>query len=204
MRPLTQEIPKPLLQVQGKTLLEHQINFLKNHVDSVAVTVGYMAEKVSQCALKIGADYIFQNNSGGNANWLNARIMRGFNSPVVIITCDNLMEVNLGDIEAESKTSPERSYLVSRIPESGIKGDRIVQTNGKVESISQDESISLLGTGLQVINPGTLNPKKEFASFHDVWNDLIINQSLYVSGSQPSKWVAIDTPSDLEKAREDW
>jgi NDP-sugar pyrophosphorylase family protein len=100
--------------------------------------------------------------------------------------------------------SPERSYLVTRIPEPGIKGDRIVQTNGKVDAISQDENVSLLGTGLQVINPGALDPTKKFESFHDVWNDLIIKQSLYVSKSQPLKWRAIDTPSDLEKAREVW
>ena len=204
MRPLTHEIPKPLLKVQGKSLLEHQISFLKNYVESVAVTVGYMSEKVSQCALQGGADYIFQNNNGGNANWLNGSFMRELNSQVVVITCDNLMEVDLSDIEAESKTSPELSYLVTRIPESGIKGDRIVQTNGKVDSISQDERISLLGTGLQVINPGTLNPRQEFGSFHDVWNDLISKQSLFVSKYHPSKWTAIDTPLDLENARKGW
>ena len=204
MRPLTEDSPKPLLKVQGESLLGHQMNFLKSHVSSIAVTVGYMSEKVSSFALQNGADYIINNIGGGNASWLNRSMFRQFDSQILIITCDNFIMVDLDDIEVESKMSPKRSYLVSRISEPGIKGDRVVQTNGKVAAISQDESISLLGTGLQVINPGTLDPTKEFESFHDIWNDLIVNQSLYVSRSQPLKWIAIDTPSDLEKANEVW
>ena len=204
MRPLTEDTPKPLLRVQGESLLEHQINFLKNHVSSIAVTVGYMSEKVSSFALQNGADYVINNIGGGNASWLNRSMFRQFKSQILIITCDNFIIVDLDDIEVESKMSPERSYLVTRIPEPGIKGDRIVQTNGKVDAISQDENVSLLGTGLQVINPESLDPTKEFESFHDIWNDLIVKQSLYVSKSQPSKWIAIDTPSDLEKASEVW
>lgn len=204
MLPLTKETPKPMLEVQGITLLEHQISFLKHYVDSVAVTVGYMSEKVSQCAIQNGADYIFKNESGGNANWLNRPLFRGLSSPIVIITCDNLMEIDLNVIETESKTTPNLSYLVSRHDNSVIKGDRIVQTAGRVTSISQDKNISSLATGLQVLNTGSLSPAQNFDSFHDVWGDLIGNQLLFVSKSQPSKWTAIDTPLDLENVRESW
>ncbi len=193
-----------MLKVHGRTLLEHQISFLKDQVNSVAVTVGHMSEKVSQCALQNGADYILMNNGGGNANWLNSSIFRGFHSHVVVITCDNLMEVDLNEVESESKATPELSYLVTRVCESGIKGDRIIHNNYRVESISGFGSSPLLATGLQVINPGTFSPNAKFNSFHDVWNDLIGSQSLYVSRSQPARWTAIDTPLDLENASKSW
>ena len=204
MRPLTQETPKPLLEVQGRTLLEHQISFLKNQVESIAVTVGYMSEKVAESALRYGSDYIFKNNGGGNADWLNSPILRGFQSQILIITCDNLMEVDLAGIESEIIATPQRSFLVSRESDMGVKGDRIIQSNGRIESISQEENVALLATGLQVINPGTLSQNVIFESFHDVWSDLIGNNSLFVSQKRPNRWAAIDTPLDLENARVNW
>jgi MurNAc alpha-1-phosphate uridylyltransferase len=200
MRPLTYEVPKPLLEVHGRTLLEHQIDFLKNYVDSIAVTIGYMSEKVSQRALQYGADYIFQNNLGGNANWLNSSFLRNLQAPIIVITCDNLMDVNLTDVELESQSAQDLSYLVTRIDESDVKGDRILQTEGRVIAISQDNNITSLATGLQIINPGTLSPEMNFDNFHEVWSDLISKESLHVSRSQPTKWVAIDTILDLENA----
>lgn len=200
MRPLTNEVPKPLLEVHGKTLLEHQIDFLKHYVDSIAVTIGYKSEIVSQRALQYGADFIFQNNRGGNANWLNSSFLRKLRSPIIVITCDNLMDVNLMDVELESMSSQDLSYLVARESESEIKGDRILQKEGCVTSISQDNKIASLATGLQIINPGTLSPELTFDNFHEVWDDLISKQSLYVSRSQPTKWAAIDTLLDLENA----
>ena len=200
MRPLTYEVPKPLLEVHGKTLLEHQIDYLKHYVDSIAVTVGYKSETVSQRALKYGANLIFQNNEGGNANWLNRTFLRKLRSPIVVITCDNLMDVNLMDVELESMISQDLSYLVGRESDSELKGDRILQNEGCVTAISQDSNVTLLATGLQIINPGTLSPELTFDNFHEVWDDLISRQSLCVSRSQPTKWAAIDTLFDLENA----
>jgi NDP-sugar pyrophosphorylase family protein len=200
MRPLTYDVPKPLLEVHGKTLLKHQIDFLKHYVDSIAVTVGYKSEIVSHHALEYGASYIFQNNGGGNANWLNSTFLRKFRSPIIVITCDNLMEVNLMEIELESMSSQDLSYLVARESNSHLKGDRILENEGCVTSISQDNNITSLASGLQIINPGTLSSELIFDNFHEVWNDLIGKQSLYVSRSQPTKWTAIDTFFDLENA----
>ena len=204
MRPLTLETPKPLLEVHGRTLLEHQISFLKNRVESIAVTVGYMSEKVAESALQYGSDYIFKNNGGGNAGWLNSPILRGFQSQILIITCDNLMQVDLEGLESETKATPHFSYLVTRESDVGVKGDRIIQSNGRIESISQQENVALLATGLQVLNPGTLSQNAIFESFHDVWSDLIGNNSLFVSQNRPNRWTAIDTPLDLENAYVNW
>jgi hypothetical protein len=110
------------------------------------------------------------------------------------------MNVNLTDIELESQSAQDLSYLVTRIDESEIKGDRILQAEGRVTAISQDTRIASLATGLQIINPGTLCPKMKFDNFHQVWDDLISKQLLHVSRRQPTKWVAIDTILDLENA----
>lgn len=204
MRPLTNETPKPMLEVQGKKLLNHQIDFLKNYVDSIAVSVGYMFDKVAGCALANGADYIFNNGTIGNANWLNNPLVREIDTQILIITCDNLMEVDLHHIAKESFATPRSSYLVTRECGSEFEGDRIIQTNGQVDSVSPLSDSKTLATGLQVINPGTLNPNVKFTGFHEVWSELIVSKSLFVSESHPIRWTAIDTPLDLENANKGW
>jgi len=57
LRPLTYTTPKPLIDVQGKTLTEHVFDILKKHsVTEVFLSLGYMADKVKEyfCKIKIG------------------------------------------------------------------------------------------------------------------------------------------------------
>ncbi len=46
--PLTLTRPKPLLKVANKTLLEHNLNNLKNIVEEVIIIVGYKKEKIKK------------------------------------------------------------------------------------------------------------------------------------------------------------
>ncbi|MBI4018335.1 MAG: NTP transferase domain-containing protein [Candidatus Aenigmarchaeota archaeon] len=47
LRPITYEMPKAMIPVHGKPILEHQINMLKkNGVKNIVISVGYMYEKI--------------------------------------------------------------------------------------------------------------------------------------------------------------
>jgi len=49
MRPLTDETPKPLLQVQGKALIEHHIErLIAAGVSDIVINVSYQAEQIQQ------------------------------------------------------------------------------------------------------------------------------------------------------------
>ena len=202
MRPLTKSIPKPLLEVNGKPLLCHQIECIASVVECIAVSVGYKGGEVSEVALLNGADLIIQNQTGGNAAWLNHTLIRNLNDHVLVITSDNLMQMDFKELEKEIIKSKDFSYLVTRENASDLMGDRIIEENGQVTSISNSITWGKLATGLQFINPRRLDPKKSFSDFHEVWDDLIQKNLLRTSGIKPSEWMAIDTLSDLERARE--
>ena len=62
MRPLSDHTPKPLLQVQGKPLLQwHLDNMAQAGIDSVAINTGWLGEQV---AGKWGADFSRSNGIG--------------------------------------------------------------------------------------------------------------------------------------------
>ena len=47
LRPITYEIPKPLIPIQGKTLIEHLLDLFKKHgVNDIILAVGYKRENI--------------------------------------------------------------------------------------------------------------------------------------------------------------
>lgn len=48
MRPLTEEIPKPLVKVAGKTLLHHLVSKLPKEVDEIVLVIGYLGDKIRE------------------------------------------------------------------------------------------------------------------------------------------------------------
>lgn len=200
MRPLSLVTPKPLLEINSQSLLGYQIAFLQPHLESIAVTVGYMWEKVSREAILKGVDVVLLNKSAGNAAWLNNPFVRSLDTHVLVITSDNFMKISLEEIQAEIQEFKKYSFLITRPNDPELEGDRVLQDDGVVTSVSKIRQNGTLATGLQIINPSSLTPNKQFNDFHEVWNDLIDRNLLRVSKSQPEKWIAIDTPADLDES----
>jgi NDP-sugar pyrophosphorylase family protein len=51
---LTEKTPKPLLEVDGKTLIEHKLDELPEEVEEVIIIVGYLGSKIQE---RIGGSY---------------------------------------------------------------------------------------------------------------------------------------------------
>jgi len=204
MLPLSKLTPKPLLLVKGQTLLERQINFLRNYVESIAVTVSYMGGSVGSHAIEYGADLVINTKGQGNASWLNQSFFQNMDTQIVVLTCDNLMEFDLLALEIEAAKHPEKSYLVTRQSEKETSGDRVMESCGLITAIGKECKSASLAIGLQVLNPKGLDRNIPKDDFHQVWEELILHQLLHVSRLKPTEWTAIDTPLDLEKANEGW
>ncbi len=73
LRPITETIPKPLVEVAGKPILEHQIEWLRKHgVTNIVLLVGYHKEKIierigSGNRLGIKATYVIEEEPRGTA-----------------------------------------------------------------------------------------------------------------------------------------
>jgi len=100
LRPFTLTVPKPLLKVAGKRILEYILNEVVNipQVDEVIFILGYMKEKIEEFVIKnypqLNTKFVYQKKPAGlgEAIYLTREFANG--SPVLIILGDTIMKMD--------------------------------------------------------------------------------------------------------------
>jgi len=102
LRPVTYEIPKPLIPIQGKTLTEHILDILKDAgVEEVYLSVGYMHERIreylgdgSRFGMKIR--YIIEDKPLGTGGWM--KLIEPLHEHFIALNGDNLFDLDLREM----------------------------------------------------------------------------------------------------------
>lgn len=201
MGALTEIVPKPLLPNPANSLIRHQIEMLRRHVNHLYVTIGYKKEKLKLNLENFEVDEFIDVDGHGNAYFLNLLNRLPDNSRILVITCDNIMSINLTSLELEAR-SHEVSLIVPKQITDGTIGDFIEHRNGLISSMQRRTGTGLVASGLQVLlaRDIAILQNSSVNDFSDVWSCLIKRGALRVSNTPINSWWAIDT----EDALNDW
>jgi NDP-sugar pyrophosphorylase family protein len=200
MLPLTADTPKPLLPGLNNSLLLNQIKFLKKFTPNITVTIGFQKEKMLKALTLYGIDDFFFTKDKGNAFWLNKLKEDKIDSPIVVITSDNLMDIDLNTLIKEYYEKEEKSLIISTDSKEGTHDKLEINEKNEVLSMNYQKTVGKIASGLQVLNPKDLySDKISFNDFHEVWSLLIDKKRLIVSELQPKNWISVDTVDDLNK-----
>ncbi len=140
LRPLTDRVPKPLVEVAGKPILEWQVRWLKSHgVDSYVMLVGYLKDKVidyfdeRKDELGIEIEYSVEKVPLGTAGALkNAEHLLKDDKQFLMLNGDNITNIAVSKMKLNSSMAsialiPLRStYGITR-----LEGDKIVKFDEK-------------------------------------------------------------------------
>ena len=116
---LTDNRPKPLVDVAGKPLLRHVFDALEPHVDEFVVVIGYRGEQIRDRFGETSHDtpitYVEQAPRRGLAEAL-LRAQPAIDGPFVQLNADNVLRGNIGDLlEHHRKTAADATLLVERV-----------------------------------------------------------------------------------------
>ena len=213
MMPLTNEKPKPLIDINGITLLDNTIKFLKVlGCDQIVINTHYMHEKIYDHIKKKtrneNIDLIYENkilDTGGaikNAmNLFKEKNLLVVNSDI-FWTIENIIDVkNL--IKKYNINRNPHLLIVEKSKSNGMKkldGDFFLVKN-KIKRFKKGSEIFFY-TGLQLINPEIFEnfPKGRF-SMNEVWDYLIKKETLF-GGVLKSKWYHVGDIQGLDIAKE--
>ena len=193
LRPLTLSSPKPLLKIDGKTLLSNTLNILEQFgIKQVVINVHYLGEQI--------IDYIKKNefnmaittvnendkilDTGGGV--LNA-LQHFSNEPFIVINPDTIWNSNyleeLKTMEKEFfKNKKNKCYLLvvnkNKSFDQSFKGDFNLENN--LINRKDGDNLNFIYTGLQIIKPEVFNDlSEEVFSINRIWDKLIQRNELY-------------------------
>ena len=199
LRPHTETTPKPLFATaDGRSMLEHQIRWIGRFAESVSVTVGYMAERVSEVALASGANEIIHVGDRGNAAWIQEASVGDLAEPVLVLTSDNLMELDVAAVVTEFRASDAWGMLVGVDVEPGVAGDRLSVVGGAVDQLERGSVGGRVACGLQVLDTSRareVSPRG--TDFREYWESMMLDGRLVSSTLSPTAWISVDRPEDL-------
>ncbi|WP_195469294.1 sugar phosphate nucleotidyltransferase [Clostridium sp. D43t1_170807_H7] len=89
LRPLTLETPKSLIEVNGKPLLERQVEFLKEKgINEIIVVTGYLNEKFKYLKEKYGVKLVFNDKYDIYNNIYSMYLVREYLADSYVIDAD--------------------------------------------------------------------------------------------------------------------
>ena len=203
MMPLTKNLPKAMVNYDGSTLIANGIEKVKKHIPNVHITVGYKKAMLAKHVIEHNVSSIFNTEGKGNCWWIYNTLMKFINEPVIVLTCDNIIEL---DIELLTKNylhhGPPPCMVVPVKPITGLAGDYIFHTNNIVNELSRTKASDIYCSGIQILNPAKINSiLKPTEDFNLLWDGLIKQKQLYCSDVYPEKWFTVDTVEQLNQLR---
>ena len=194
LMPLTKKIPKGLVKFRQTSLIARGIRRLKKYIKFIHISVGYKGPILAKHLIEEKVSSIINTDTKGNSWWIFNSIFKSFDSPIYVLTCDNVTNINFKKIEKDYyKKGQPLCMLIPTKPVKGLKGDYIFRKKNLISSLSRAKKSEIYCTGIQVLNPKRINKKiTPTEDFNILWKKLIKIKQLYVSDVMPRKWYTVD------------
>ena len=116
LRPLTENIPKPLLPISQKPIIEHAIlNFKKHGILDIVLSIGYKADKIKEyfgdgSKWGVHIDYCIENEPLGTGGAIK-KAAEGIMETFIAINGDNLADFDWTEALADHRASQAKITL---------------------------------------------------------------------------------------------
>jgi len=215
MRPLTNDRPKPLVEVRGKALIDHVIDRLvQAGVTFVVVNVHYRAEMIKAHLAKrrdveihISDETEELLDSGGGI----AKVLPLFEGePFFTHNSDSIWVEGTGRAldKLKARWNPNEmdalmlvAPTVTSVCYEG-RGDFMMDADGRLARVPEQRVAPFVWTGVQIVHPRLFEtlPGRKF-SINILWNRAIENRRLF-GQRLDGVWMHIDRPEAIGQAED--
>ena len=213
MEELTTAIPKPMLEVAGKTLLEHKLDALPEEIQEVIIVVGHLSHVIKDhykgAYQGRSLIHIEQEELNGTAGalWAAKDFLK---DRFLVLNGDDIFTAE--DLETCAEESKSWKLLVQQMPEMHRAGSVQLDENANITGITEGDLGT--GSGLASTNMFALDarlfsqpliPKQEGSLEYGLPQTVIAGAKALGIKLEPvftSDWIQINAPADLVKAAE--
>lgn len=211
LKPLTDTVPKPLLKVGQKPIIDYNIDRLEHFgVENIWISVRYLAEQIMEhlgdgSAKNLNIQYVKEEKPLGTAGALS--LIENFKHDIILLmNSDLLTNIDFEDFYRAFVDS-KASMCIATIPYKVSIPYAILETeNHEVLDIKEKPSyIYQANAGLYLIQRKYLNliPQNTFFDAPDLVQTLIKQEKKISYYPILGYWLDIGKPEDFTKAQED-
>jgi NDP-sugar pyrophosphorylase family protein len=212
LRPLTYTIPKPLLPVGERPILEEIVERLKRYgFRELVIAVGYRAELIetyfrdgSQLGVRI--DYVQEAQALGTAGPLSL-VRSAFElpgaEPLLVMNGDILTDLDMGAFMEQHRRSGDELTVATREFRLQHPYGVVAVEDGRVTGIVEKPvEADVVSAGIYAVQPSALElvPADTFFDMPDLVNALLARGRGVGAYQFSDEWLAIDRLEQLEDA----
>ncbi len=211
LRPLTEHLPKPMLKVGDKPIIEYNIDRLADYgVEHIYISVNYMADKIkdyfldgSSRQLQIG--YIDEDKPLGTIGAVN-RVKDFAHDTILVMNSDLLTTIDFEEFYREF-IERDADFMVATIPYHVSVPYAVLETkDGMVHDFKEKPTYTYYSNaGIYLIKKEVLSciPQDQFYNATDLMEEVMKCGKRLLSFPILGYWLDIGRHEDYIKAQED-
>lgn len=205
LRPATLNTPKPMLLIQEKPILEHQILMLKSFgIKNFYISVNYLKEKIIDyfgdgSKLSVNISYIHENKRMGTAGALSL-LPETERDPIIVMNGDVISQINLYQmVKDHAESSADLTIAAKSVSHTVPFGVISVDAKRVTEIVEKPTYSYLCSAGIYVVNRSAIETIPQ-NTYHDITETI---DTVIQSGGNVNvfplieSWHDIGTPEDL-------
>lgn len=218
LRPMTCNLPKPMVPVLGRPVMEYSLHLLKKHgVKRAVATVQYLPEAISRyfgdgSPWGVRLEYAQEDTPLGTAGSVK-NAMDGINEPFFVLSGDALTDIDLTRAMAFHREKQAAVTIVlKKVPDPVRFGVVITDEDSRVvrfqEKPEWDEVFSdTVNTGIYILNPDVMRrvpPGKPYDFSQHLFPELLRENVPIFGWVADGYWCDIGSPEQYREAQEDF
>jgi NDP-sugar pyrophosphorylase family protein len=206
LRPITYDIPKPMIRIAGKNLIEHNIRELPGEIDELIIVVGYLAPQI--------INHFGREFEGKKIRYIKQKKLLGTGHALQLcknILGERFLVMNGDDIYSRQDIKKclehERCILTKEVRGKFVGGRIMLDSSGYLKDIVEgrhNRSKGLVGVGLYILTKkffnydlAPLKGKKEYGLPQTL---VKVAQDWPVKIEKASYWLQISDMAGLKRA----
>lgn len=213
MRPLTNSLPKPLVRLGDRALVDHVLDRVAEAgVPRAVVNVHYKADALeSYVSARIVPEIVISNERDGlldTGGGTKRALSHLGNAPFLVLNSDSVWieagEGNLARLFAAWDETHMDCLLMLALASSAVgysgKGDFSHEADGRIRRRRNDESVPFVYTGVQIVHPRLFADSPDGAfSFNTLWSRAMLQGRAY-GMRMNGLWLHVGSVAELELA----
>ncbi len=211
LRPLTDNMPKSMLHVGGKPILQIIVEgFAKHGFTNIVMCLGYKSGVIQDFfkdgdKFGVSIDYVLEDQRMGTAGALTLLKKRP-NKSFFVMNGDLLTNVNFEQMLDFHESNNSQATMCVREYEIEVPYGVVSVKNENICSIKEKPIHSFfVNAGVYLLEPGCVDliPENEFYDMTSLFEQLISGKNKIVSFPLQEYWLDVGNHSDFSKAQND-